>query len=121
MSIQLPLSNRPGLFAIVSNEDEVLVSPYRWYLSNNGYVVARVQQDGKLLLLYLHRLALQAKPGQICDHMSGDKLDNTRENLRFVTPQQNVRNRRVPCNSRTRLIGVTPYRDQYLARIRVNS
>ena len=42
----------------------------------------------------MHRLIMDAKPGQMIDHINGDTLDNRRENLRFVTNQQNSWNAR---------------------------
>lgn len=41
---------------------------------------------------YLHRMIMNAGPGDIVDHKSGDTLDNRRDNLRFVTWQQNAMN-----------------------------
>lgn len=42
----------------------------------------------------MHRYIMNAQPGQVIDHINGDKLDNRRENLRFVTTSQNNHLRR---------------------------
>lgn len=53
---------------------------------------ASVYIQGNLKLL--HRVVMNAKQGQIVDHINGDPLDNRRENLRIVTHAQNAQNTR---------------------------
>lgn len=59
----------------------------------------------------LHRLIMGAKPGQIVDHINRDTRDNRRANLRFVTPSQNMMNRK--CPNKSGYIGVFKNRNQY--------
>lgn len=40
----------------------------------------------------LHRVLLDAKPGEYVDHINGDRLDNRRANLRLCTNRQNGQN-----------------------------
>lgn len=40
----------------------------------------------------MHRMILDAKPGQLIDHKDGDGLNNTRANLRIATPSNNNQN-----------------------------
>ena len=42
----------------------------------------------------MHRLLMEAKPDQMVDHIDGNPLNNQRNNLRFVTNQQNAWNAR---------------------------
>ena len=53
----------------------------------------------------LPRLILNAKKGEIIDHINRDPLDNRRCNLRIVTARQSVLNRRL--HSNTGFIGVS--------------
>ena len=43
-------------------------------------------------MIQMHRLIMDAKPGQMIDHINGDGLDNQRRNLWFCTPRDNARN-----------------------------
>jgi hypothetical protein len=40
--------------------------------------------------VYLHRLVLGARPGQRVQHRNGDRRDNRRANLRFVTHSERL-------------------------------
>lgn len=55
---------------------------------------------------YLHRLLLNAKKGQVVDHINGDTLDNRLCNLRICTNQENIRNSKIPKNNTTGYKGI---------------
>lgn len=88
---------------LVSCEDAWLLTKYRWYISEHGYV-RRTTNDKT----YLHRLIMSAVKGQKVDHINGNKLDNTRENLRIASAQENSRNRKPsPRGANPKLKGVS--------------
>ncbi|MFS0841247.1 HNH endonuclease [Paenibacillus sp. 1P03SA] len=68
------------------------IAGYR-YLGRPG---CRLRED-----VYLHRLLTKAPPGLVVDHINGDTLDNTSENLRVCTPAENHQNITAPPWSRT--------------------
>lgn len=77
--------------ALVSDEDYEKVLLHNWYVETNKYVrsVTRFNR------VSLHRYILNLPPKTgIIDHIDGNTLNNTRENLRLVTRSQNQYNRR---------------------------
>jgi hypothetical protein len=73
----------------IDDRDLQRVSKHRWYVNKIGYVVANVGRK----MIYLHRLILNAKKGEVVDHRSGNTFDARRSNLRKVTKRQNCANR----------------------------
>jgi hypothetical protein len=62
----------------------------------------------------IHRLIWKMESGfdpLHIDHIDGDASNNRIENLRSVTPQDNLRNRRVPKNNKSGIIGVSKRHD----------
>ena len=85
-------------YALVSDEDYEWISKHTWHVyTKPGYSMRYTSRAGgvKRTAIYMHREILEAKNGEIVDHINRNVLDNTRENLRVVTAQQSVCNRRV--------------------------
>jgi hypothetical protein len=103
-----------GLYAYVDAEDYDRLSQRHWRFCN-GY--AGRQEKGKLI--FMHHQILSPSPGKVTDHISGNKLDNTRANLRNVTPGQNVHNKAKHFGSASIYKGVfyEKRRHQWQARI----
>ena len=85
------------LHALVDDKDYELVSAYNWWgnLGYNGIIYVRGKLKGSSQhtpLVYMHRLILNAQPGQEVDHRNHNVLNNRRFNLRIVTHLQNLRN-----------------------------
>ena len=79
----IPLTQ--GRVAIVDDGDyDWLVKIGSWHFDRYA---KRVTRDG---VVYMHRLIMKPPKGLVVDHMSGDKLDNRRSNLRLATPGQNM-------------------------------
>lgn len=86
---------------IVDVSDYELICGHRWYISAYGYPVTSIPGGGKM---FLHRLLLNAVAGVEVDHISGDKLDNRRSNLRPVNKRENQ------CNVKPRSTNTTGYK-----------
>lgn len=87
---------------VLVDEDLIpTLSIITWYVSSHGYAHGNI--GGKKFLM--HRFIMGAKKHDVVDHINGNKLDNRRINLRFVTKSQNAQNTRKPA-SRSGFIGV---------------
>ena len=95
-----------GKTAIVDDSDYEELSRYKWCLNGGCYASRGFHVNGKLIIEKMHQRVLgAAPPGYVIDHINGNTLDNRKENLRFVTPQQNVfnSNRKTP-----KISGINP-------------
>jgi len=76
---------------LIDKEDLRKVKNYKWYLNNKGYAVNKTGKNN----LSLHHLIFGYPPiGYEVDHQDTDPLNNRKYNLRFVTHQQNLQNRK---------------------------
>lgn len=96
-----------GLFTIVDDDDYQIfkdrfinVKRYRREL-----MYARIYHQGKMH--NFHRLIINAKPGEIVDHINHNGLDNRKENLRIVTHQMNILNSRKNPKTSSKYKGVS--------------
>jgi hypothetical protein len=63
----------------IDDEDFELVSRHKWYVDHGvSNTFARTSAPKKVRL---HRLILNAQPGEMVVHLNGDGLDNRRANL----------------------------------------
>jgi len=78
-----------GQVAKVSVEDYPLLSQYKWHLNKNGYAITKIKGRQKAM----HRMVTgTTSPYLFVDHADNDRLNNTRENLREMTPKENANN-----------------------------
>ncbi len=103
-----------GKTVTVSDCDFKRVSLLSWSDRGNGYARARFRKGagGDGSVVYLHRFILGAPHGVIVDHIDGNPLNNTRENLQFSTQSRNI--------MRAKNGGVTKARNKWRARLRVD-
>jgi len=79
-----------GKSTLINIEDLGAINEQRWFFdSSNGYVRAKIWRDGKKRTVSLHQFLTNPPKGMEVDHINGDRLDNTRGNLRVVFPHQN--------------------------------
>lgn len=102
-----------GRFAVVDDEDYAGLARHRWYVAKTGYVVRSEHISGskrnRISRKHLmHRVVLNALPNEMVDHVDGDRLNNSRENLRLCSGRQNNANRlKLPNAKLSRFKGVT--------------
>ena len=119
MTKQVPIYDRAGrgLYAQVDDKDFDRFAQYRWRLSSRGYAIRSYVDEGKEIVLSLHREILQPPPGLQVDHVSRDRIDDRRVNLRLVTPGENNSNRARFKSNRSGYKGVTYLHHKWHAQI----
>ncbi len=112
-----------GTPCLVDDDDYELVNRHSWFHTAWGYAgrTQMIDDGGKrrMTSLRLHRIIMKAPRGVEVDHINCDKLDNRKQNLRFVTKQQNIWNMPPKVTSTTGIKGVGWYEklSKYQARI----
>jgi hypothetical protein len=85
-------------FIMIDREDFDKISNYKWNCIkgyNTHYAVSYCRNYKKIIRL--HRLVMDDpsnKTGMLVDHIDGDGLNNTKNNLRFCTHAKNMANQR---------------------------
>jgi hypothetical protein len=102
-TVNIPISSRRGVFAVVSADKYDLVKGKRFAVNGGGY--AQTYANGRYFLLS-HLVAGTQPLGMVKDHINNDKLDNRTENLRNATPSQNAQNKRKKRGCSSKYIGV---------------
>jgi len=93
---EIPLTQ--GKIALVDDEDYERLSQFKWNAANlrgHFYAVRTVRiSPNKRKNIFLHHAIMGSPPaGLESDHINGNRMDNRKENLRFVTRRQNCQNR----------------------------
>ena len=83
----IELGNGKGFTQI--DADDAHLDKHNWCLSGDGYPMTFVK--GKLVKLH-HLVLGKPENGLVTDHINRNKLDNRKENLRFVTQRENLLN-----------------------------
>ena len=72
--------------------------PRKFQVNYKGYLCTRIYVKGKMVNVFIASLVAEAWLGErpagcVVDHVNRDKLNNHVENLRYVTPIENLCNR----------------------------
>ncbi|MHB1266985.1 MAG: AP2 domain-containing protein [Acidithiobacillus ferriphilus] len=109
MTIEIPLTQ--GQVALIDDEDYELVSQYKRCVTkygNNFYAVTNIYSCGyKRTTIRIHRLVMNAKPGELVDHINHHTLDNRKSELRLCTHFQNHHNSGKYANNKSGFKGVS--------------
>lgn len=95
MSKEILLSQ--GQTALVDDDDYEWIAQWSWSaVKSHGIWYARRggRVGEKTSQVKMHRQIMDAKPGEVIDHIDFDGLNNCRANLRICTNQQNRFNQR---------------------------
>lgn len=129
VTIYLQEVNGKRLETLISSQDFEIANSVNgtWYgnfMNNNQqyYVAVNLQKDLQRQRIYLHRLIMKPRPGYVIDHMNHDSLNNTRENLRELTPTENMQNAKgATSRSKSGIRGVSQRPNgKWMASMKVN-
>ena len=76
-----------------------------WYLTRAGYAATQIPGQRSNTLFHVYAFP-DCPDGLVRDHIDGNKLNNVRENMRFITQQNNTRNRTLRSKNKSGRIGV---------------
>lgn len=94
-----------GKFATVDDEDFEWLNQWKWYFAK-GYAVRQRNTLNGQRMVYMHKEVSKPKHGLVADHISTDKLDNRRKNLRNCTKGEDSRNKHILKSNSTGFKGV---------------
>jgi len=121
------ISLTQGKIALINDEDFLMVHGFKWHAIECGrtYYAARQgpRQKGKKRKTFLmHRVLMNASKNQMIDHADGDGLNNQKNNLRFCTFAENMRNSKRRIKNISGYKGVSFYEKikKWSAKITVN-
>ena len=93
--VKIPMG-KTDKHALVSADDYHKISEWKWHL-RHGYPVRADRINSKpgndRTYVQMHKVIMEAKEGEVVDHINGNRCDNRRENLRICTHLENSRNR----------------------------
>ena len=100
---------------IFDKNDYDLIKKYCWRMTQNGYI-----QSGNKIKL--HRLIMNCPDGMVVDHISNNKTDNRKSNLRICKQKENCMNHSLNLNNTSGVAGVSWHKasSKWIARIKVN-
>jgi hypothetical protein len=110
-------------YTLVDADDYEELNRHYWQIfekERGGRYVVRL--DGRKIIS-MHRVIVKAPKGKVVDHRDRDGLNNTKENLRFVTRAENSRNCRKtnrPTSSKYRGVSWYNRRKRWRVQIRYN-
>lgn len=88
------LLENTGNYATIDDDDyDKVIAFGKWYENDGGYAVKKTKVAGKNVSIRMHALINDTPKGWHTDHINGNRLDNTKANLRTVTAQANAWNR----------------------------
>ncbi len=98
-----------GQFTKVSDSDFENLSKFKWsaeYMPKRNKYYAIGHTPAYKNSIRMHTVIMSPPKGKCVDHINGDTLDNTRENLRICTQRQNTFNRVISNRNTTGYKGV---------------
>lgn len=104
----IELGGYRGGYAMVDDEDYEYLNQFKWSQDWHGYAQRHiVRSDGTKGTIQMHKDLIPVSKGMVRDHIDGNRLNNTRSNLRVCTQKQNSYNRTKHLRNTTGYKGVS--------------
>ena len=105
------ISLTKGKFALVDDEDYDFLMQWKWYCGSHGYAersvyLGKINGSHKSRRILMHRQLMNTQDAMQVDHIDGDKLNNSKNNLRNVTDGENKLNKPAQKNGKSKYKGV---------------
>lgn len=102
--------------------DSHLVRARRWRRSmpTQGRDLVYARSSSVKYPVFMHRLIMNSKKGELIDHIDGNGLNNCRSNLRVCSHAENIRNRKTHKNNKSGYKGVCRDKTRWRSRIAIN-
>lgn len=98
---QMTIYTNNGEAIQIDEEDYEKISDKVWYIDTGGYPRHGGGKTAPGTPRRLHRIIMDAKVGEMIDHINGDVTDCRKSNLRFATASQNQANRKKTTKRKT--------------------
>lgn len=104
-----------GYFTTIDDEDYALLIKYKWCASKKT-----IKYYAQSYNIYMHRLIMNCPKDMVVDHIDGNTLNNTRNNLRICNVYGNTKNSSKRSHSKNKYKGVLweKRRKHWVAKIR---
>lgn len=109
-----------GAELLIDRDNKWLLDVASWHKDKDGYLVSNILGRARLRGV-LHRLILNAKSTDICDHKNGNRLDCRKANLRIVDRTANAQNTKMHKDNKSGYKGVFLCKDTNKWRTRLMS
>jgi len=108
--------------ALIDDEDFDKVKKYSWFYLSSGYAAASVQTEKGPTTILMHNIVNPPPPGLINHHKDENGLNNTKNNLQFVTHSTNHLLQGLIASNTSGYKGVTYHKKnrKWVAHIRIN-
>ena len=118
---EIPLTNS-DLKVKVSAEHYEELKKYKWHTNSKGYAVARIKSKSVRMHRFIMKVLqdITIPKGMEIDHIDNNRLNNSAENLRVVTHQQNCANKKKREGTTSTYFGVTRTKGKYYAHLYQN-
>jgi hypothetical protein len=118
--IEIPVYYKDEIkYSKIDDEDYSKVKDIKWLLNNNNYAFSRINTGAPspaTKLISMHQLIKGKSLNKklVIDHINGNRLDNQKNNLRYLTKSQNAQN--IHHNKEERGINFDKSRNKWQAR-----